>query len=104
MNELDLLKKRVDELETLLKALLGADGRAVDLTNAPIGNLILGTGCQVTMSNCPTGTVFHGDQDSLEAAEARLDDLMTQAEELEALIDDMEDRLEDIRDDLDKDE
>ena len=104
MDELELLKKRVEELETLVRALLSGDDRAISLTGLPIGHLVLGSGCQVTMQSCPTGTVFNGDQDCIGEAEARLDDLTAQAEELEALIDDMEDRLGDIRDELDKDE
>ena len=102
MNELELLKKRVEELESLVKALLNGDDRAINLTGVPIGSVTLGNGCQVTMNNCPTGTVFHGDHDSLEEAETRLDELTVQAEELGALIDDLETRLDDLRDDLDQ--
>ena len=104
MDELELLKKRVDELEMLVRSLLGSDGHTVSLTGVPIGNLVLGKGCQVTMNSCPTGTVFYGDQDSIAEAETRLDELTAQAEDLEALIDDLEDRLDELRDELDKPE
>ena len=103
MSELDLLKKRVEELEALVKGLLG-DGRAVNLSGVPIAQLVLGQGCQVTMNNCPTGTVFHGDQDALEEAEARLDDLTAQADDLESVIGDLEDRLGHLRDEADQPE
>lgn len=103
MDELELLKKRVEELETLVRGLLG-DGRAISLTGVPIGDLVLGSGCQVTMHGCPTGTVFYGDQNLLEEAETRLDELTAQAEELENMIDDLEDRLDDLRDNLNNDQ
>ena len=102
MDELELLKRRVEVLETLVKGLLGGDELAVALTNTPIANLVLGKGCQVTMHSCPTGMAFYGDQDCIEEAEARLGELTDQAEELEGMIDELEDRLGDIRDELDK--
>lgn len=104
MDELEQLKKRVAELETLVKGLLSGDERVINLTNVSIGNLVLGKGCQVTMRNCPSGTVFYGDQDCIEEAEARLDELEDQAGELEGMIDELEDRLGDIQDKLDKQE
>ena len=96
MDELEALKKRVDELEALVKALLSGDERAVHLTGMPVGNLVLGQGCQVTMNDCPTGTVFFGDQDAVDGAEARLDDLAAQAEVVADMLDDLESRLDDL--------
>lgn len=104
MNELELLKKRVEELEMLVKGLLCGDERVINLANIPIANLVLGKGCQVTMQNCPLGTVFYGDQDCIEEVEERLGDLAGQAEELEGMIDDLEGRLDDIRSELDTQE
>lgn len=101
MDELELLKKRVEELETLVKGLLCGDERVINLANIPIANLVLGKGCQVSMHNCPTGTVFYGDQDCIGEAEERLGDLADQAEELEGMIDALEGRLDDIQSGLD---
>ena len=98
MDELEMLKKRVDELETLVKGLLSGDERVVHFNSVPIGNVVLGNGCQVSMHNCPSGLVFNGDQDSIEEAETRLADLTDQAEELEGLLDDLEGRLDDMKD------
>ena len=97
MDELEMLKARVEELETLVKGLLSGDERAINLTGTPIANLVLGKGCQVTMHSCPSGMVFYGDQDSMEEAESRLDDLTGRAEELEGVIDEMENRLDGLR-------
>ena len=96
-----MLKKRVDELESLVKALLRGDERVTNLTGIPIANLVLGSGCEVNMQHCPLGTVFYGEQDCIEKAEERLSDLTDQAEELEGMIDDLENRPEDIRDEQD---
>lgn len=95
---------RVEALESLIKSLMSGDERVINLSNTPIANLVLGNGCQVTMNSCPSGTVFYGDQDCIEAVETRLDDLTGQAEELESFIDDLEDRLDDLRDEIDKHE
>ena len=97
MDELELLKKRVDDLERLVRELLGGDERTVHLSGVPVGNLVLGQGCQVTMNNCPNGMVFFGDQDAVEDAESRLDDLSAQAEEVAGMLDDLEARLDDIK-------
>ena len=97
MDELETLKRRVEELETLVKELLRGDERVVHLSGTPVGNLVLGQGCQVTMNNCPNGMVFFGDQDAMEDAEARLDDLSARAEEVSDMLDDLEARLDDIK-------
>ena len=102
MDELELLKRRVEVLEALVKSLLSGDERVIHLTSTPIANLVLGKGSQVTMQSCPTGTVFYGDQDFVETAEARLQELTDQAEELEGMIDGLADRLDDIQNELDK--
>ena len=95
---------RVEALESLVKSLLSGDKGTINLSNIPIANLVLGAGCQVTMNNCPSGTVFYGDQDCIEEVETRLENLIDQAEELESLIDDLEDRLDDLRDQIDEHE
>lgn len=101
MDELELLKKRVDELESLVRALLGGDERVVNLKNTPIGNVVLGNGCQVTMQNCPNGLVFFGDQDAMEEAAFRLEELSDQADELSDKIDELEGRLKNVLSRLD---
>ena len=100
MDELELLKKRVDELERLVKSLLNEDGRDVHLSGIPVGNLVLGKGCHVAMNSCPTGMAFFAEPDDVEKTESRLVSLTEQAEELESMLDDLEDRIDDLSDHL----
>lgn len=96
MDELEILTKRVEELESLVKGLFGGDERVVRLSGIPVASLVLGKGCQVTMNSCPTGSVFFGDQDAIDEAESRLETLNDQADELDDKLDELEDRLEHI--------
>ena len=102
MDELERLTKRVDELESLIRALLSGDERVIHLSNVPIANVVLGKSSQVTMQNCPAGLVFFGARDAIDDAESRLNDLSDQADDLERTIDELEDRLDNLSDRLDE--
>ena len=83
---IESLEKRIERLENIIEHLVVQDGKEINMTHCPIGDITLGANCNITLNSCPVGAVVS----DIEDAEDRLDDLECRLDELLDNLDNVE--------------
>lgn len=87
------LEERIKTLEDKLNKIAFNEAKEVILTSCPIGDIVLGDGCNLNFQHCPIGSVIDKD---LDEAESRLDELECRIDDMNSKIDETESRIDDI--------
>lgn len=80
------LEERVEKLEKLFEHFCMNQCKEITITNCPLGDIRLGDHCNITLNECPVGGVVS----DIEDAESRVDDLENRVEDILADIDQAE--------------
>ena len=89
------LEERIEKLEKLFEHLCINQCKEITLTKCPLGDIKLGDNCNITLNSCPVGGVIS----DIEDAESRVDDLEGRIEDILVDIDETETRLDTLEND-----
>lgn len=89
------LEERIEKLEKLFEHLCMNQCKEITLTSCPLEVIKFGDNCNITLNNCPVGNVIS----DIEDAENRVDDLENRIEDIMSDIDDAETRLDTLDND-----
>ena len=92
------LEERIEKLEKLFEHFCMNQCKEIILTDCSLGDIKLGDNCNITLNSCPVGDMIS----DIEDAENRVDDLESRTEDILADIDEAEARLYSIKERKDK--
>jgi len=106
MKNYEELEKRVKILEEMLKGFLQSEKNEIHIQlDHCQGDLIVGDKCDISLSNCPVGTLIPSSMEDseflLDEIEDRIDELDSEVDRLENRLDDAENRAEQLKSKLD---
>ena len=91
------LEKRIELLEYKLGKIVFSEAKEITMTNCPIGEVYTGNDCSLAIQGSSIGSVIDTDIDNAEGAlddlESRLDDIKSSIEEVESNLDGIKDAL-----------
>ena len=92
MTEMEYIKQieeRVERLEKFISNITIGDGQNISFNNCSLSDIYVSEGCNLSFYNCSIGTVIPKDIDD---AEARIDELEDRLQNIAEQIDDIENK------------